>query len=330
MQVGIIGVGRMGASMARRLQRGGHECIVHDREADRAQALADEGCSTAGSIGELARDLETPRVIWLQVGADEVDGLLDQLIDYLAAGDIVVDGSDSHYRETMRRSSDMRLRLLHYVDIGLSGGVHGLDRGYALMAGGNEDVIAYIESLLTTLAPGPDATTRTNGLKGDPSPAEHGYLHCGPSGAGHFVKMVHNGVGYAVMAALAEGLNLLHSAGKHADGAPSDGSLDPLFELNVGDIAEVWRRGSVLSSWLLDLAAAALAEDPHLDAFEGNVGDQSAGRWASTTAIARGVPAPVLTSALFERFASRGSAEFAEKAVSAMRKQFGDLDETMA
>ncbi len=329
MRVGIIGVGRMGADMARRLQRGGHECLVHDRLAERAQALAADGCSVAGSVGELTRDLEAPRVIWLQVPAEEIDGLLDQLIDHLAAGDIVIDGSDSHYRETMRRSSDMRRRLLHYVDVGVSGGVHGLDRGYALMVGGTDDVVAYVESLLITLAQGPDAVSRTPGRDGEPTQAEQGYLHCGPSGAGHFVKMVHNGVGYAVMASLAEGLNLLHSAGAPAEGAPSDGSLDPLFDLPVAEIAEVWRRGSALSSWLLDLAATALVEDPELDAFDGRVGDQSAGRWASTTAIARGVPAPVLTSALFGRFTSRGSASFADKAISAMRKQFGDLDESM-
>jgi 6-phosphogluconate dehydrogenase len=313
--------------MARRLQRGGHEVVVHDRKADRAQALASEGCSTAGSVGELTHELETPRVIWLQVPAEEVDDLLKQLIDYLAAGDIVIDGSDSHYRETTRRSEEMRLRLLHYIDVGVSGGVHGLDRGFALMAGGGDEVVAYIDSVLQTLAPGADAVGRTSGRSGDHSAAEKGYLHCGPNGAGHFVKMVHNGVGYAFMAALGEGLNLLHSAGQPADGAPSDGSLDPLWDLPVADIAEVWRRGSVLSSWLLDLAAAALLDDPELGDFDGNVADQSAGRWASTTAIARGIPAPVLTAALIERFSSRGHSAFGDKAVSAMRKQFGDLDE---
>lgn len=314
--------------MARRLQRGGHECLVHDRRAERAQALADDGCSTAGSLGELTRDLETPRVIWLQVPADEVDGILDKLIDYLAAGDIIVDGSESHYRETMRRANTMRQRLLHYIDIGVSGGVHGLDRGYALMVGGNEDVYAYIETLLQTLAPGSTMAPRTAGRTGDASTAENGYLHCGPNGAGHFVKMVQNGVGYAFMGALAEGMNLLNSAGKPAEGAPPDGSLDPLFDLAVPEIVELWRRGSVLSSWLLDLTAAALAKDPELANHDGQVEDQSAGRWASTTAVARGVPSPVLTSALFARFSSRGGANYANKAVSAMRKQLGDWDET--
>jgi 6-phosphogluconate dehydrogenase len=311
MQLGLIGLGRMGANMARRLARGGHSLVVHDHSPDALAAAARDGHQPAASLGELVGALAAPRAIWLMVPAAVVDATIAALAPLLAPGDIVVDGGNSHYHDDIRRAGELAARSLHYVDVGTSGGVWGAERGYCLMVGGEPAVVAHLEPLLRTLAPGVDAAPRTDPQGGPPAPAEHGYLHCGPAGAGHFVKMVHNGIEYGLMAAYAEGLNLLGHT------APSG------FEIDVPAVTEVWRRGSVVGSWLLDLTAAAFAADPELSRFQGVVSDSGEGRWALEAAVDLSVPAPVLASALFSRFSSRGEEVLSNKILSAMRNEFG-------
>ncbi|HET6203912.1 MAG TPA: decarboxylating 6-phosphogluconate dehydrogenase [Planctomycetota bacterium] len=330
MQVGMIGLGRMGANMVRRFMRGGHRCVVHDVSKDAVQALAGEGADGAASLDDLVARLGKPRIVWLMVPAAVVDATLDELVLRLASGDVVVDGGNSHYRDDIERAKRLTARGLHYVDCGTSGGVWGLERGYCLMIGGEPDVVRRLDPLFATLAPGLGATGRTPGRERRAGTAEHGYLHCGPNGAGHFVKMVHNGIEYGLMAAYAEGLNILRHANIGTGARTADAETTPLrnpesypYDLDLADIAEVWRRGSVIASWLLDLTAAALASDPTLERFSGRVSDSGEGRWTLDAAIEEGVPAHVLAAALFERFASQGEAGFQDRLLSAMRLGFG-------
>ncbi len=330
MQLGMIGCGRMGANMARRLMRDGHECAVHDASADVVAQLAAEGATGAASLEQLVAALDPPRSVWLMVPAAIVDTVLDELVPLLEADDLVVDGGNSFYVDDLRRSRALAERRLHYVDCGVSGGVWGLAEGYGLMAGGEDAAIARITPVLRSLAPGVDAASRTPGRSGDPAPEEEGWLHCGPSGAGHFVKMVHNGIEYGLMAAYAEGLNLLRHANAGRERREADAETTPLrdpahyrYELDTARVAEAWRRGTVIRSWLLDLTAAALLADPDLGHLEGRVSDSGEGRWTALAAIDTGTPTPVLTTALYERFGSRGEAEFADRLLSAMREQFG-------
>ncbi len=330
MQMGMIGLGRMGANMVRRLMGGGHECVVHDRSPDAISALESEGATGAASLGEFVEKLATPRVICIMVPAAVVDATLESLVPLLQSDDTVIDGGNSYYVDDLRRARDLGPRGLHYVDMGVSGGVFGLERGYSLMVGGDDRAFERIEPILRTLAPGVDAAERTPGRAGDPSPAEHGYLHCGPAGAGHFVKMVHNGIEYGMMASFAEGLNVLHHAGIGHEEGLQDAETTPLrepelyqYDFDLTEVTEVWRRGSVVGSWLLDLTAAALLRSPDLEDFSGRVSDSGEGRWTVRAAIDEGVSAPVLSAALYTRFASRGQDEFANKALSAMRFAFG-------
>ncbi len=331
MQLGMIGLGRMGANMVRRLMKDGHECVVFDVNADAVSQLESEGATGAGSLAELVAKLDQPRAVWIMVPAALVGRIVDELTEHLESGDAIVDGGNSYYRDDVDRAAALVPKGLHFVDVGTSGGVHGLERGFCLMIGGEAEVVERLDPIFASLAPGFDAAPRTEGKTGDPSPAEQGYLHCGPNGAGHFVKMVHNGIEYGIMAAYAEGLNVLHKANAGKEQA-SDGSaevsplLDPeyyRYDLPVPDVAEVWRRGSVIASWLLDLTAHALAESPKLDDFGGFVSDSGEGRWTVLAAVDEGVPVPVLSSALYQRFSSRGEAQFADKLLSAMRKEFG-------
>lgn len=328
----------MGANLVRRLVRDGHECVVYDVDVTVAEALASEHKSirAAEALEDLVSGMQAPRAIWLMVPAGIVGRLVTELAEMLEDGDILIDGGNSYYRDDIDRAATLSQRGLHYVDCGTSGGVWGLDRGYCLMIGGEPDVVAHLDPIFRSVAPGVGDVDRTPGRSGDPGAAEMGYLHCGPNGAGHFVKMVHNGIEYGLMAAYAEGLNVLANAGigRSADDAEHDAETTPLrdpqyysFDIDVAEVTEVWRRGSVISSWLLDLTAAALHADPTLDGFEGRVSDSGEGRWTAIAAIDEGVPTPVLTAALHERFSSRGNAEFADKALSAMRKQFGGHDE---
>jgi 6-phosphogluconate dehydrogenase len=330
MQVGMIGLGRMGANMVRRLMRHGHEAVVFDRSAEAVAQLAGEGASGAASLEDFVATLAAPRAIWLMVPAAVVDETLDALLPLLAADDVVVDGGNSNYRDDQRRARRAAQLGIHYVDCGTSGGVWGLERGYALMVGGEDAAVARLAPALAALAPGIAAAPRTPGRDGDPQPGEEGWLHCGPPGAGHFVKMVHNGIEYGMMAAYAEGLNILEHANAGAAQRAADAETAPLadpdayrYELDLPAVAEVWRRGSVIASWLLDLTAAALVASPALDEFSGRVSDSGEGRWTALAAIEEGVPAPILTGALYERFASQGSDAFANKLMSAMRAQFG-------
>ncbi|MCX7619336.1 MAG: decarboxylating 6-phosphogluconate dehydrogenase [Acidimicrobiales bacterium] len=336
MQLGMIGLGRMGANLVRRLVRGGHSCVVYDVNAATTRALAAEhGAITgAGSLEDLVAALETPKVAWMMVPAAVVGATVTELASLMGSGDIIIDGGNSYYRDDIERAGQLAERGIHYVDVGTSGGVWGLERGYCLMIGGDQAPVAYLEPVFATLAPGLAGAPRTPGRTGDPSTAELGYLHCGPPGAGHFVKMVHNGIEYGLMAAYAEGLNLLRHAdvGLHpreldAETAPMREPQYYQYEFDLPEIAELWRRGSVIASWLLDLTANALHEDPNLDQFSGRVSDSGEGRWTSTAAIDVGTPTPVLTAALYQRFASRGEADFAGKVLSAMRKQFGGHNE---
>jgi len=330
MQIGMIGLGRMGANMVRRLLRGGHECVVNDRNPEAAQALVAEGAIAAASLNDFVQKLRAPRAIWLMIPVALVDTILDQLLTVLAADDIVIDGGNSFYVDDIRRARELKAKGIHYVDVGTSGGVWGLERGYCQMIGGETEVVKHLDPIFKTLAPGRDAVSPTPGRDSDTGTAGEGYLYCGPSGAGHFVKMIHNGIEYGLMAAYAEGLNVLHRAniGKHERTA--DAETTPLknpehfqYDFNLADIAEVWRRGSVIASWLLDLTAIALHESPQLEDFSGRVSDSGEGRWTIDAAIEEGVPVPVLSSALFQRFSSRGEADFANKVLSAMRLQFG-------
>jgi len=330
MQLGMIGLGRMGGNMVRRLLKGGHDCVVFDAVPKAVDELAKEGGTGATSLRDLVAKLEKPRTIWLMVPVAIVDKTSAELLPYLESGDTLIDGGNSHYVDDIRRSKALASQGIHYVDVGTSGGVLGLERGYCMMIGGERDVVQRLDPIFATLAPGIGNVGRTPGRERLNGTAEQGYLHCGPSGAGHFVKMVHNGIEYGIMAAYAEGLNVLHAAnaGKHereidAETTPLRNPEHYQYEIDVADVAEVWRRGSVISSWLLDLTATALAEDPALAKFSGRVSDSGEGRWTIQAAIDEGVPAPVLTTALYERFSSRGSAAFQDKLLSAMRYEFG-------
>jgi len=331
MQLGMIGLGRMGANMVRRLIKKGHNCVAFDRSSKVVDDLVKEKATGAASLAELVEKLAKPRAIWLMVPAAVVDDTIAELLPRLEAGDILIDGGNSYYVDDIRRAKELTPRKIHYVDVGTSGGVWGLERGYCMMIGGETEVIKRLDPIFATLAPGMGDITRTVGREKIDGTAEQGYLHCGPNGAGHFVKMIHNGMEYGIMAAYAEGLAILRSAnvGKQAKGA-ADAETTPLrdpehyqYDLNLRDIAEVWRRGSVIASWLLDLTANALLQDPSLSKFAGHVSDSGEGRWTIKAAIDEAVPAPVLTNALYGRFSSRGEADFANKLLSAMRYQFG-------
>ncbi len=335
MQLGMVGLGRMGSNIVRRLMRDGHECVVYDVSADAVAALAAEGATTAESLDDFVAKLQTPRTAWVMVPAGEItESTVTELGSRLETGDAIIDGGNSYYRDDVRRAGELAEKGVDYLDCGTSGGVFGLERGYCLMIGGPDEAFGRVKPIFASLAPGVDSAERTPGRDGDPSPAENGYLHCGPSGAGHFVKMVHNGIEYAVMAAYAEGLNILHNADAGDHQREADAETAPLtdpefyrFDIDVSDVAEVWRRGSVIGSWLLDLTATALHESPTLEGFAGRVSDSGEGRWTAIAAIDEGVPAPVLSAALYSRFASRDLDEFANKTLSAMRKQFGGHDE---
>jgi 6-phosphogluconate dehydrogenase len=331
MQLGMIGLGRMGANMVRRLIKKGHNCVVFDRSPRAVDDLVKEKATGAASLAELVEKLAKPRAIWLMVPAAVVGDTIADLLPHLEAGDILIDGGNSYYVDDIRRAKDLTPRKIHYVDVGTSGGVWGLERGYCMMIGGEIEIIKRLDPLFATLGPGMGDIPRTVGREKIDGTAEQGYLHCGPNGAGHFVKMVHNGMEYGIMAAYAEGLAILRAAnvGKQANGT-ADAETTPLrepehyqYDLNLRDIAEVWRRGSVIASWLLDLTANALLQDPSLSKFSGHVSDSGEGRWTIKAAIDEAVPVPVLTSALYERFSSRGEADFANKLLSAMRYQFG-------
>jgi 6-phosphogluconate dehydrogenase len=337
MQLGMIGLGRMGANMVRRLMKAGHECVVFDVSRDSMKGLADEGAVGSESMEDFVGKLTTPRSVWLMVPAAVVDSTLDSLIPLLDAGDAVIDGGNSYYRDDIRRSARLGEHGIDYVDTGTSGGVWGIDRGYCLMIGGPDGAVERLDPIFATLAPGVESAPRTPGRGGDPTPSEQGYLHCGPSGAGHFVKMVHNGIEYGVMAAYAEGLNILKNAdvGKReqevdAETAPLEHPEYYQYDIDIPEVTEVWRRGSVIGSWLLDLTAQALQESPDLGDYAGRVSDSGEGRWTSIAAIEEGVPAPVLSMALYSRFASRGLDDFADKVLSAMRKEFGGHAEKAA
>ncbi|HSB74811.1 MAG TPA: decarboxylating 6-phosphogluconate dehydrogenase [Terriglobales bacterium] len=330
MQLGMIGLGRMGANMVRRLMRGGHECVVFDMNAASVKQMAGEGATGAESLDDLARKLKKPRAVWLMVPAAVVDSTLQQLAPRLEPGDAIIDGGNSYYIDDIRRAKELRQKKLSYVDVGTSGGVWGLERGYCQMIGGDREVVQRLDPIFKTLAPGRGSLPRTPGREKAGGTAEEGYLHCGPNGAGHFVKMVHNGIEYGLMAAYAEGLNILKHANVGKRGRTVDAETTPLrnpehyqYDFNLPDVAEVWRRGSVIASWLLDLTALALLEEPDLSGFSGRVSDSGEGRWTIMAAIEESAPAPVLSSALYERFTSRGEADFADKLLSAMRYQFG-------
>jgi 6-phosphogluconate dehydrogenase len=335
MQLGMIGLGRMGANMVRRLMKDGHDCVVFDVNPDAVSQLEAEGATGAASLAELVAKLEHPRAAWIMVPAALVGRIVAELMEHLEAGDTIVDGGNSYYRDDVDRAASLAKQGVHLVDVGTSGGIHGLERGFCLMIGGDEEPVQRLDPIFASLAPGVDSAPRTEGKAGDPSPAEQGYLHCGPSGAGHFVKMVHNGIEYGIMAAYAEGLNVLYQADAGSkQEADASAEVTPLrnpeyyrYDLPIPDVAEVWRRGSVVASWLLDLTAHALSESPKLDDFGGFVSDSGEGRWTVLAAIEEGVPVPVLSSALYERFSSRGEAQFADKLLSAMRKEFGGHSE---
>jgi 6-phosphogluconate dehydrogenase len=329
MQIGMIGLGRMGGNMVRRLLRGGHECVVFDANATNVTSLASEGATGSSSLDDFIRKLAKPRAIWLMVPAGAVDAMIADLAGRLDPGDILIDGGNSYYIDDIRRAKELQARGLQYVDVGTSGGVWGLDRGYCLMIGGTPETAAHLDPIFRTLAPGAGAASKTPQRTGSGT-AERGYLHCGPAGAGHFVKMVHNGIEYGLMAAYAEGLNILQHAGAGKGGRAVDAETAPLrdpghfqYDFNLADIAELWRRGSVVASWLLDLTASALAEQPDLQGFSGRVSDSGEGRWTILAAIETSAPAPVLTAALYQRFSSRGEGAFAARLLSAMRYQFG-------
>jgi 6-phosphogluconate dehydrogenase len=338
MQLGMVGLGRMGSNIVRRLMRDGHECVVYDISAAAVQALEADGAVAATSLADLASKLEQPRAVWIMVPAGDITTkTVDGLAAVLGAGDAIIDGGNSHYYDDLARAASLRDAGIHYIDVGTSGGVWGLDRGYCLMIGGDTEVVDRLDPIWASVAPGVEAAPRTAGRDGDPSAAEQGYLHCGPVGAGHFVKMVHNGIEYGLMAAYAEGLNILKNANVGSTSRDADAETAPLehpehymYDIDVAQVAEVWRRGSVVQSWLLDLTATAMATDPDLDGFAGRVSDSGEGRWTAIAAIDEGVPAPVLASALFSRFESRDQDLFADRVLSAMRKQFGGHDEKKA
>lgn len=330
MQLGMIGLGRMGANMVRRLMKAGHKCVVFDRSQDAINDLVKEGATGANSLKDFVTKLNQPRAIWLMVPAGAVDATLHDLTALVQKDDIIIDGGNSYYIDDIRRAAELKTKGVHYVDVGTSGGVWGLDRGYCEMIGGETAIVQHLDPIFKTLAPGRGNIDRTPGRDKVSGTAEEGYLHCGPSGAGHFVKMVHNGIEYGIMAAYAEGLNILRHADVGKQGRTVDAETTPLrnpehyqYDLNLPDVAEVWRRGSVIASWLLDLTAIALLEQPDLKGYSGRVSDSGEGRWTITASIDEGCPTPVLSSALFQRFTSRGEADFADKLLSAMRFQFG-------
>jgi len=330
MQIGMIGLGRMGSNMAIRLMRAGHNCVVYDPDTQAMDALANKGALTTASLEDLVEELEQPRAVWLMLPAAVVDEVLAKLRTLLQAGDVVVEGGNSYYHDDIRRAQELEAAGIHYIDVGVSGGVWGLERGYCQMIGGEAEVVKRLGPIFAALAPGVEAAPRTPGRDSEVTPAEQGYLHCGTHGAGHFVKMVHNGIEYGMMAALAEGLNILHKANAGEQNREVDAETTPLrhaeffqYDLDLKEIAEVWRRGSVVGSWLLDLTAAALQEDPQLTQFQGRVSDSGEGRWTVLAAVDEGIPAPVISAALFSRFSSRGQDEFADKLMSAMRYEFG-------
>jgi 6-phosphogluconate dehydrogenase len=330
MQIGMIGLGRMGANMARRLLRGGHQCVVFDRSCEAVQELAQEGAIGANSLADMVAKLEKPRAIWMMIPAGLVEDLIADILPCLEAGDILIDGGNSYYVDDLRRARELAAKQISYVDVGTSGGIVGLGRGYCLMIGGRPEAVRHLDPVFQTLAPGAGDIMPTPGRQAASGTAEHGYLHCGASGAGHFVKMVHNGIEYGLMAAYAEGMNILARANVGARAQVADAETAPLrhpeefeFEFNLDEIAEVWRRGSVIASWLLDLIAVALLKDPTLSKFGGQVSDSGEGRWTIKAAIDAGVPAPVLSAALYSRFSSRAGAEFSNKLLSAMRFEFG-------
>ncbi len=337
MQLGMIGLGRMGANMVRRLLKAGHDCVVFDRSPSAVQALVKDRATGAASLAELAKSLAKPRAVWLMVPAAVTDQTIADLVPHLEPDDIVIDGGNSYYVDDIRRAKELAGKRIHYVDVGTSGGVWGLERGYCMMIGGEAPVVSHLDPIFRSLAPGLGDIPRTPGREKLGGTAEQGYLHCGPNGAGHFVKMVHNGIEYGLMAAYAEGMGILRGAnvGRHAH--ETDAETTPLrdpehyqYEFNLADIAEVWRRGSVIASWLLDLTAAALAEDPHLEKYGGRVSDSGEGRWTIKAAIDEAVPVPVLSTALYQRFSSRGEADYQNKILSAMRFQFGGHHEKPA
>jgi 6-phosphogluconate dehydrogenase len=330
MQLGMIGLGRMGANIVRRLMQADHQCVVYDVNAASVAALVGEGAVGAASMKEFVTKLAPPRAVWMMVPAAVVDGAIADLADLLERDDVLVDGGNSYYRHDIERAKALRLKGVHYVDVGTSGGVWGLERGFCQMIGGEHDVVQRLDPIFAALAPGAESAPRTPGRNRHATTAEHGYLYCGPIGAGHFVKMVHNGIEYGLMAAYAEGINILRHANigtkAHAADAETSPVQDPeayCYDLDVAEIAEVWRRGSVIASWLLDLTADALVQDPDLSEFEGRVSDSGEGRWTVKAAVDEGVPAHVLSAALYQRFASRGEADFADKLLSAMRHEFG-------
>jgi len=330
MQLAMVGLGRMGANMVRRLIAGGHDCLAYDLSPEAVKALEAVGARGASSLADLVPKMTAPRAVWIMVPAAITGRMVDELADLLEPGDAIIDGGNSYYRDDIDRAEALRAKNLHYIDVGTSGGVWGLERGYCLMIGGDPDAVGRLEPIWRTLAPGTGTAERTRGRSGDPSPSEEGWLHCGPNGAGHFVKMVHNGIEYALMTAYAEGLNILKGANAGNVETEADAETAPLrdpeyykYELDLAEVTEVWRRGSVVASWLLDLTAAALKDDPSLEQFGGRVSDSGEGRWTSVAAIEEGIPAPLLTAALYGRFGSRGSALFADKIQSAQRKEFG-------
>jgi 6-phosphogluconate dehydrogenase len=330
MQLGMVGLGRMGANMVRRLMKDGHQCVVYDRSADAVAQLAKEKATGSSSLANFVEKLAQPRAIWLMVPAAVVDKSIADLLPLLAKGDILIDGGNSYYVDDIRRAKELAAKGIHYVDVGTSGGVWGLERGYCMMIGGENEIVKHLDPIFATLGPGIGNIARTPGRDKIGGTAEQGYLHCGPNGAGHFVKMVHNGIEYGLMAAYAEGLGILRSANIGKQQHEVDAETTPLrdpehyqYDLNLADITEVWRRGSVIASWLLDLTANSLVEDPNLAKFAGRVSDSGEGRWTIKAAIDEGVPAPVLTASLYERFSSRGEADYQNKVLSAMRYQFG-------
>jgi 6-phosphogluconate dehydrogenase len=332
MQIGMIGLGRMGGNMVRRLLKGGHECVVYSRSADGFKDLP--GAVGTIDLKDFVARLKAPRAVWLMVPAAAVDTVLGGIVPLLSPGDTVIDGGNSYYRDDIRRAAELGKSSIHYVDCGTSGGIFGLERGYCLMIGGETDAVQRLNPIFATLAPGAGSISRTPGRNRPGSTADQGFLHCGPHGAGHFVKMVHNGIEYGLMAAYAEGLNILKNADAGTRSGDKDAETAPMtnpefyrYSLDLPEIAELWRRGSVVASWLLDLTATALASDPSLAGFSGRVSDSGEGRWTALAAIEEGVPAPVISTALFDRFASQGSVGFANKVLSAMRKQFGGHDE---
>ncbi|HUQ63312.1 MAG TPA: decarboxylating 6-phosphogluconate dehydrogenase [Acidimicrobiales bacterium] len=334
MQLGMVGLGRMGANLVRRLMKDGHQCVVYDVNAGAVSQLEGEGATGASSLDEFVSKLSVPRAAWIMVPAAYAGSTVNDLAVKMEPGDIIIDGGNSYYRDDIDRAAALKPRGIHYVDVGTSGGVFGLERGFCLMIGGEDDVVKHLDPIFATIAPGAGEVERTPGRTGHYSTSEQGYLHCGPNGAGHFVKMVHNGIEYGLMAAYAEGLAILRKANVGTQEQTADAETTPLrepqyyqYEIDTKEVAEVWRRGSVVASWLLDLTAAALVADPQLSKFSGRVSDSGEGRWTSIAAIDEGVPAHVLLAALFERFSSRGEADFADRILSAMRKEFGGHDE---